>query len=137
MLFTGVRGRGFLRTSPQQSSRKFVPRRYHCAGVVSPRRPEREKAFSEMLDDFYGLEVGAMRDGLKVLMGALGGALLVLLLVAGFSGGGGMGYGMMGGMGHMMSGGMIGALFTLLFWGLLIILIVVVVVWIVGQSQRR
>src|SRR5215208_5580962 len=68
MLFTGVRGRGFLRTSPQQSSRKFVPRRYHCAGVVSPRRPEREKAFSERLDDIYGLEVGAMSDGLKVLL---------------------------------------------------------------------
>ena len=83
-----------------------------------------------------------MSDGLKVLLGALGGALLVLLLVGGFSGVGGMGYGMMGGMGNMMSGGMmgsgmIGALLMLLFWGLLIALIVVVVVWIVGQSQRR
>ena len=83
-----------------------------------------------------------MSDGLKVLLGGLGGAVLVLLLVAGFSGGGGMGYGMMGGMGHMMSGGMmgggmIGALFMLLFWGPLIALSVVVVVWIVGQSQRR
>jgi hypothetical protein len=95
------------------------------------------KAFGERLEDIYGLEVGAMSDGLKVLLGALGGALLGLLLVAGFSGGGGMGYGMMGGMGHMMSGGMIGALFMLLFWGLPIVLIVVVVVWIVGQSQRR
>jgi uncharacterized membrane protein len=68
-------------------------------------------------------------------------ALLALLLVAGFSGGGGMGYGMMGGRGLMMSGGMmggmIGAPFMLLFWGLPIVLIVVVVVWIVGHSQRR
>jgi len=71
-----------------------------------------------------------MSDGLKVLLVALGGAVLVLLLVGGFSGGGGMGYGMMG-------GGMIGALFMLLFWGPLIALSVVVVVWIVGQSQRR
>jgi hypothetical protein len=78
-----------------------------------------------------------MSDGLKVLLGALGGALLVLLLVGGFSGGGGMGYGIMGGMGHMMSGGMIGILFMLLFWGLLIALSVLVVIWIVGQSQRR
>jgi len=83
-----------------------------------------------------------MSGGLKVLLVALGGAVLVLLLVGGFSGGGGMGYGMMGGMGHMMSGGMmgggmIGALFMLLFWGPLIALSVVVVVWIVGQSQRR
>ena len=83
-----------------------------------------------------------MSDGLKILLCALGRALVVLLLVAGFSGGGGMGYGMMGGLGSMMSGGMMGAgiigiLFMLLFWGLLIALIVVVVVWIVGQSQRR
>jgi len=59
---------------------------------------------------------------------------------AGFSGGGGMGYGIVGSMGHMMSAGkmggdMIGALFMLLFWGLLIALIAVLVVWIVGQSQ--
>jgi hypothetical protein len=78
-----------------------------------------------------------MSDSLKVLLGALGGPLLVLLLVAGFSGGGGMGYGMMDRMGHMMGGGMIGALFMLQFWGLLLALIVVVVVWIVSQSQRR
>jgi len=37
----------------------------------------------------------------------------------------------------MMGGGMIGALFMLLFWGLLIALIAVLIVWIVGQSQRR
>ena len=82
-----------------------------------------------------------MSDALKVHLGALGGVLLVLLLVDGFSGGG-MGYGMMGGMGLMMSGGMmgggmIGTLFMLLFWGLLIALTIVVVVWIVGQSQRH
>ena len=45
-----------------------------------------------------------MSDGLKVVLGAVVGALVVLLLVGGFSGSGGMGYGMMGGMGHMMSG---------------------------------
>jgi hypothetical protein len=43
----------------------------------------------------------AMSDGLKILLGALGGAILALLLAGGFSGSG-MGYGMMGGMGQMM-----------------------------------
>ena len=35
-----------------------------------------------------------MSDGLKILLGALGGAILALLLAGGFSGSG-MGYGMM------------------------------------------
>ena len=53
-----------------------------------------------------------MSDGLKILLGALGGAVLALLLVGGFSGDGGM----MGGMGSMMSGGMMaGGLFGVLF----------------------
>jgi len=58
-----------------------------------------------------------MSDGLKVLLGALGGAVLTLLLVGGFSVGG-MGYGMMGG--SMMGGGLFGVLFALLFWVLLL-----------------
>jgi len=81
-------------------------------------------------------------DGLKVLLGAVVGALVVLLLVGGFSGSGGMGYGMMGGMGHMMSGGMMGGgllgmLFAGLFWILVLALLVGVVVWIFNQTQRR
>ena len=83
----------------------------------------------------------AMSDGLKVVLGALGGALLVLLLIGGFSGSG-MGYGMMGGMGHMMSGSMMGGgifgmLFAGLFWLLLLAVLVAVVVWIFNQTQRR
>jgi uncharacterized membrane protein len=78
-----------------------------------------------------------MSDGLKVLLGALGGAVLVLLLVPVFGGGG-----MTGGMGSMMSGGMMGGglfgmLFALLFWVLIIALIVALVVWIFNQTQRR
>jgi hypothetical protein len=43
-----------------------------------------------------------MSDGLKILLGALDGAIVALLLAGGFSGSG-MGYGMMvGGMGQMM-----------------------------------
>jgi uncharacterized membrane protein len=73
-----------------------------------------------------------MSDGLKVLLGVLGRAIVVLLLLGVFSGGG------MGGMGYMMSGGMmgggiVGMLFMLLFW----VLVIALVVWIVGQSQRR
>jgi hypothetical protein len=66
--------------------------------------------------------VRVMSDSLKVLLGALGGVVLVLLFVGGFSGSG-MGYGMMGGMGRMMGGGMMrgglfSMLFALLFWAL-------------------
>ena len=78
-----------------------------------------------------------MSDGLKVLLGVLGGAVLVLLFVSTLGGGG-----MMGGMGSMMSGGMMGGglfgiLFILLSWVLVIALIVALVVWIFNQSQRR
>ena len=73
-----------------------------------------------------------MSDGLKVLLGVLGGAVVVLLLVGGFCGSGGM-----GGMGTMMSGGIFGGLIMLLFWVLVIALIVALVVWIVNQAQRR
>ena len=68
----------------------------------------------------------AMSDGVKVLLGALGGVIVALLLAGGFSGGG-MGYGMMG-------GSLLGMLFTLLFWALIVALLVV---WIVNQTQRR
>jgi len=70
------------------------------------------------------------------MLGALGGALVVLLLIGGFSGGG-MGYGMMGGMGQMMGGGLLGMLFAGLFWLLVLALLVGVVVWIFNQTQRR
>ena len=77
-----------------------------------------------------------MNDSFKVFLGALGGAVLTLLLVAVFSSGG------MGGMGSMMAGGevgggMFGALFMLLFWVLGIALLVALIAWIVGQSRRR
>lgn len=72
--------------------------------------------------------VQAMSDSLKILLGALGGAIFILLLISVFGGGG-----MMGGMGSMMSGGMMGGslfgmLFALLFWVLVIALIVALVV---------
>ena len=78
-----------------------------------------------------------MSNVLKVLLGVLGGAILVLLLVGVFSSSAGM-----GGMGSMMSGGMMGdgifgGLFMLLLWVLVIALIVALVVWIVNQAQRR
>ena len=82
-----------------------------------------------------------MSDGLKILLGALGGAIPALLLAGGFSGSG-IGYDMMGGMGQMMGGsmmggGLFGLLFAGLFWLLLLALLVAVVVWIFNQAQRR
>lgn len=74
-----------------------------------------------------------MRDSLKVLLGVLGGAVLVLLLISAFAGDG-VGS-MMGG--GMIGGGMVGMLFMLLFWGLILALIVAAVVWIVGEISRR
>jgi hypothetical protein len=74
-----------------------------------------------------------MSDGFKVLLGVLGGAVLVLLLISALGAGG-----MMGGTGSMMSGGMMGGgLFGVLFWVLVIALVVALVVWIVNQTQRR
>ena len=53
----------------------------------------------------------AMSDGLKILLGALGGAIVILLFVSVLGGGG-----MMGTMGQMMSGSMMGGgLFGMLF----------------------
>jgi hypothetical protein len=59
-------------------------------------------------------------DGLKMAFGFVVGALLVLLLVGGFSGGG-MGYGMMG-------GGALGMLFALTFWLLVVALLAAVAI---------
>ena len=78
-----------------------------------------------------------MSDGLKVLLGALAGAIIVLLFVSRLGGGG-----MMGTMGSMMSGGMMGGglfgmLFALLFWAVLVALLIALVVWIFNQTQQR
>ncbi len=70
-----------------------------------------------------------MNDGFKILLGSLGGAIVVLLLVSVLGRGGMMSGGMMG-------GGLIGGLFSLLFWGLVLALIVALMVWIVDQTQR-
>jgi uncharacterized membrane protein len=78
-----------------------------------------------------------MSDGLKILLGALGGAIVVLLFVSVLGGDG-----MMGGIGSMMSGGMMGGglfgiLFVLLFWAVLVALLIALVLWIVNQTQQR
>jgi uncharacterized membrane protein len=78
-----------------------------------------------------------MSDGLKILLGALGGAIIVLLFVSTFGGGG-----KMDGMGSMMSGsmmgdGLFGILFVLLFWAVLVVLLIALVLWIVNQTQQR
>lgn len=75
-----------------------------------------------------------MSDSLKALLGVLGEASVVLLLIGGFSGSGGIGSMMSGGM---MGGGIFGGLFMLLFWVLVIALIVTLVVWIVNRTQPR
>lgn len=76
-----------------------------------------------------------MSDPIKILLGALGGAILALLLVGVFSGDGMSGMGQMMG-GAMMGGGMFGMLFMLLFWVLVIALLVALIVFIVRQSRR-
>ncbi|MDQ3637413.1 MAG: hypothetical protein M3426_05395 [Actinomycetota bacterium] len=73
-----------------------------------------------------------MNNARTVLTVAVAGLVLLILLAA-FTGSR-----MMGGMGQMMSGGMmgggaIGLLFMLLFWGLFIALIVGVVLLISGR----
>jgi uncharacterized membrane protein len=78
-----------------------------------------------------------MSDGLKILLGALGGAIIVLLFVSTFGGGG-----KMDGMGSMMSGSMMGGglfsiLFALLFWAVLVAFLIALVLWIVNQTQQR
>ena len=76
-----------------------------------------------------------MMTNQKVLWG-LGGTLLVLVLVAVFSGGG------MGGVGTMMGGGMMGGgtggMFFMLFaWSLVIAFFVTLFTWGTNQSQRQ
>lgn len=73
-----------------------------------------------------------MNDYLKVLLGAVGGAVLELLLVAAFRGG--TGYGMMG---PMMGGGLFGALFALLLLALLAALLVASIVYILTTMRGR
>jgi len=80
-------------------------------------------------------EVKRMGDNAKVLLGAIVGALVVLLLLAILRGGGMMGMGSMMG-GGMMGGGMFGILFMLLFWVLVIALIAALIFWLFNQSQR-
>ena len=87
-----------------------------------------------------------MSNTLKVLLGVLGGALLVLVLLPVFAGGGLFGSGsMMGqrgmmGQGGMMDGGwgilgILGVLVQLLFWGGLLAVIVWAVVQITANRQ--
>lgn len=75
-----------------------------------------------------------MSDGVKVLLGVLAGAVIVLLFVSTLGGSGMMGQMMSG---SMMGGGLFGMFFTLVFWALVIGLIVALVVWIINQTQRR
>ena len=78
-----------------------------------------------------------MSDSLKVVLGALVGAIVVLLFVSTLGGGsmmGGMGS-MMGG--SMMGGGLLGMLFALLFWAALVALLIALVLWIANQTQQR
>jgi putative membrane protein len=94
-----------------------------------------------------------MSSGIKVVLGGLGGALLVLVLLVAFGGGGfygpsgmmGQG-GMMGGQGgepgNMMGGSwgawaMLGMLVPLLFWAGLLVLIGWAVVRIVSALEHR
>lgn len=81
-------------------------------------------------------EVKRMGDNAKVFLGAIVGALVVLLLIAVLTGGGMMGMGSMMG-GGMMGGGMFGMLFMLLFWVLVIALIAALIFWLLNQGQRR
>jgi putative membrane protein len=81
-----------------------------------------------------------MSNTLKVLLGVLGGALLVLVLLAVFAGGGLFGSGSMMGQGGMMDGGwgtlgILGVLVQLLFWGGLLAVIVWAVVRITANRQ--
>jgi hypothetical protein len=78
-----------------------------------------------------------MSDSLKVLLGTLVGAIVILLFVSTLGRGG-----MMGGMGSMMGGSMIGGgllgmPFALLFWAALVALLIALVLWITNQTQQR
>lgn len=67
---------------------------------------------------------------LKAVLAVLVGALFALLLVAAFSSGG-----MMGGVGSKMGRGVVGRLFMLLFWGLVVALLVTLVVAIPEEES--
>jgi uncharacterized membrane protein len=71
-----------------------------------------------------------MSDTLKILLGALVGASIVMLFVSAIGGGGMMSGGMMG-------SGLFGMLFALLFWAVLVALLIALVLWIVNQTQQR
>ena len=78
-----------------------------------------------------------MSDSLKVLLGILIGAIVVLVFVSTLGEDG-----MMGGMGSMMGGsmmggGLLGMVFALLFWAALVALLVASVLWIVNQTRQR
>ena len=81
-----------------------------------------------------------MSNTLKVLLGVLGGALLVLVVLTVFAGSGLFGSGSMMGQGGMMDGGwgilgILGVLVQLLFWGGLLAVIVWAVVRITANRQ--
>jgi uncharacterized membrane protein len=78
-----------------------------------------------------------MSDTLKILLGIVVGAIIVLLFVSTFGGDGMMG--VMGSMmrGGMMGGGLFGMLSALLFWAVPVALLIALVLWIVNQTQQR
>jgi uncharacterized membrane protein len=78
-----------------------------------------------------------MSDGLKILLGALVGTIVVLLFVSTLGGGGMMGSTGQVMSGSMMGGGLFGVLFALLFWAVLVALLIALVLWIVNQTQQR
>jgi len=79
-----------------------------------------------------------MSSGFKVLLGALGGAFVVLVLLLVFAGSGLFGSGSMMGQGGMMGGGwgvfgIIGTLFPLLFF----VGLIAVIIWAVMRLGSR
>ncbi len=89
-----------------------------------------------------------MRTNNKLVLGISGAAVVVLLLVAGITGGSTGGVGSMmnggrvgggiGGIGSMMGGGMMGGgvgglLVMMLFWALVVALFAAVLTWVLNQ----
>ena len=89
-----------------------------------------------------------MTKNMQVLLGVVGSAIVILLIIAGISGsfvsqGPGMG-GMMGGYYHgvgtmmgggMMGGGFIGLLIMLVFWAVLVALLVALFMWFINRNS--
>ena len=79
-----------------------------------------------------------MRNGLKTLLGALGGVILALLAVGGLSANtqslSVIERVMAGGT---MGGGVLGMLAGLLFWALVVALVAGLVAWLVTQDRHR